>query len=342
MLSSGILIPYSQGVRSSGAPKFVVFGASIMHVSSSFSTNLLDGIVLIGGEHVAGLEQSAQMLSVRVAERDEKIRTLEELLAAREQTIQGLSDQLAAMSNSKIWRATQLMSKTLVSFAPPGSRRDRALRRLEKVALALYKRAKRIKNRDGGGMLAWVGRSGTQTLSKVRPLRGAKSQNLVDIDKVAPCAASPGRIGLHVHVFHPKLAPEFAGYFLNMPFPYDLFVSVPNKEAADACSRVFSGLPLCEQLKIEIVPNRGRDIAPLFCTFGKELMKYDFIAHLHSKKSGNNGGATAQLAGVLVLESLRQRTANPASIHAADWHRTGRHCLSANVLQNALVGTYVA
>ena len=276
-----------------------------MNVVSSFSTStdLSDRIVLSRDERVAGLEQSVQTLSGQVAERDETIQTLEAQLTecnrlasvhltAQEQTIQGLSAQLAKISNSKAWKITQLFRKTLISLAPPGSHRDRALRRLAKVALAVYRRAKRIRNLNVGATPAWTGQRGRRTSSKMHPLQAAKSPNLVNIERVAPCAASPGRIGVHVHVFHPKLAPEFAGCLLNMPFPYDLFVSAPDKNAGDVCYRVFSGLPLRERLKIEIVPNRGRDMAPLFCTFGKELMNYDFIAHLHSKKSGYGNGAT--------------------------------------------------
>ncbi|MER2514185.1 MAG: rhamnan synthesis F family protein, partial [Nitrosomonas ureae] len=51
-------------------------------------------------------------------------------------------------------------------------------------------------------------------------------------------------------------------------------------------------LPRMGRLTIAIVPNRGRDIAPMFCTFGEVLQQYDYIAHIHSKKSLYNNGAT--------------------------------------------------
>ena len=77
-----------------------------------------------------------------------------------------------------------------------------------------------------------------------------------------------------------------------MPYAYDLYVSTPNEAASDICSKAFSGLPLMGQLNIATVPNQGRDIAPMFCTFGASLQNYDYIAHLHSKKSLYNKGAT--------------------------------------------------
>jgi FMN phosphatase YigB (HAD superfamily) len=237
--------------------------------------------------NVAGLQQSVETLSGQLTDRDEMIQTLTARLAESEQMIQGLSTQLAEMSNSKAWAAALWLRKTLVLIAPPGSRRNRALRRLAKACLLAGTKIRRIGNAN-----AWTGQAARLTLSKIQPLQGAKSPNLVNIENVVPCPASPGRIAVHVHIFYPDLAAEFAGCLLNMPFPYDLFVSAPDQEAYDACARVFSGLPLCEKLRIEIVPNRGRDMAPMFCAFGKELMNYSVIGHLHSKKSRYNKGAT--------------------------------------------------
>ena len=77
-----------------------------------------------------------------------------------------------------------------------------------------------------------------------------------------------------------------------MPFPYDLFVSTPDEAASQICRHAFSHLPHLGQLTITIVPNRGRDIAPMFCTFGEALQHYDYIAHIHSKKSLYNEGST--------------------------------------------------
>lgn len=102
----------------------------------------------------------------------------------------------------------------------------------------------------------------------------------------------PGRIAIHAHIFYPDLAEEFAKYLRNMPFAYDLFVSTPNESARKQCEQAFSNLPQLEQLTVTIAPNRGRDIAPMFCTFGESLLTYDYIAHIHSKKSLYNKGAT--------------------------------------------------
>jgi predicted HAD superfamily hydrolase len=115
---------------------------------------------------------------------------------------------------------------------------------------------------------------------------------LVDLKQSTLCAESIGSIAVHAHVFYPDLAQEFADYFDNMPFAYDLFVSVPDTNAEQICVKHFSGLKQCANLKVAVVPNRGRDIAPFFVTFGGELQSYDFIAHVHTKKSLYNRGKT--------------------------------------------------
>lgn len=93
-------------------------------------------------------------------------------------------------------------------------------------------------------------------------------------------------------MYYHDLAPEFAGYLTNMPFVYDLYVSVKDAEGERACRSAFAKLEYCSRLTIKVVENRGRDIAPMFCSFGESLRDYDFIAHLHSKKSLYNAGAT--------------------------------------------------
>lgn len=116
--------------------------------------------------------------------------------------------------------------------------------------------------------------------------------NLIDLHSVAAAERVEGKIAIHLHMFYPDLVKEFVGYLKNMPFSYDLFVSASNDEAFENCQRFFVNLPKCRTANIQRVANRGRDIAPMLCTFGKELAKYDFIAHLHTKKSLYNQGAT--------------------------------------------------
>ena len=118
-----------------------------------------------------------------------------------------------------------------------------------------------------------------------------RSQMLL-INLLPQASRVEGRIAIHLHMYYHDLAGEFSLYLKNMPFEYDLYVSVVSEEGIKLCQKAFSGLAKQRLLIIEQMPNRGRDIAPMFCAFGSRLRDYDYIAHLHSKKSLYNKGAT--------------------------------------------------
>ncbi|MBC9070400.1 hypothetical protein IAI53_00285 [Thauera sp. CAU 1555] len=126
----------------------------------------------------------------------------------------------------------------------------------------------------------------------VRGIQAEAAAGLVDLTGVAPLAVAPGRVAVHAHVFYPELAAEFSDSLRCIPFEFHLFVSVPDSRAETTCRKVFKQLPRLAGLRVEVVPNRGRDIAPMLCTFGQALSEFDFIAHIHSKRSLYNRGAT--------------------------------------------------
>lgn len=125
-----------------------------------------------------------------------------------------------------------------------------------------------------------------------QPHLDAADVSLIAIDSIQPIDQVEGRIAIHLHMYYHDLAAEFAGYLKHMPFAYDLYVSVKDTQGEQACRSVFTDIEMCKALTIKVVENRGRDIAPMFCTFGEALRGYDYIAHLHSKKSLYNAGAT--------------------------------------------------
>jgi len=112
------------------------------------------------------------------------------------------------------------------------------------------------------------------------------SEGLIDLRTVQPCFAShPDKIAIHVHVYYTDLAQEIAQYLCRVPFEFDLYISTPTAEGREICSVVFRQVKKSRHFSVKVVPNRGRDIAPMMCAFGSELQQYDFICHLHTKKS---------------------------------------------------------
>lgn len=95
----------------------------------------------------------------------------------------------------------------------------------------------------------------------------------------------PGSIGIALHVFYPELLDEFRDHLARMPWPFDLLVSVTRPDEIALVRERLQTLPMLAELYIEQVPNRGRDLAPMMVTFNARLRQYDFIGHLHTKKT---------------------------------------------------------
>jgi lipopolysaccharide biosynthesis protein/glycosyltransferase involved in cell wall biosynthesis len=98
-----------------------------------------------------------------------------------------------------------------------------------------------------------------------------------------------GSIAIHLHLFYEDMMEQCIHYLANIPAEFDLFVSVPKDDKTEvSLDQLRSRLPLMRNIIVRKIPNRGRDIAPLIIEFGQSLLKYDFIAHIHTKKSPHN------------------------------------------------------
>ncbi|MBX3021246.1 MAG: hypothetical protein KF799_06160 [Bdellovibrionales bacterium] len=108
--------------------------------------------------------------------------------------------------------------------------------------------------------------------------------DIINIKSVAGVSTeSPGSIGIHIHICQVDSISEMRRHLGLMPFRFSLYVSVADLSLRETCLKAFSDLSNIDELAIEFVVNRGRDIAPLFCQFGVRLLKHDFIGHFHTK-----------------------------------------------------------
>ena len=74
-----------------------------------------------------------------------------------------------------------------------------------------------------------------------------------------------------------------------MPYPFDLYVSVQKNANIKNIKNKFKKITMLNYIEIQESENRGRDFGPMFVLFGKKLKKYDYIMHIHSKKSLRTG-----------------------------------------------------
>jgi hypothetical protein len=118
-------------------------------------------------------------------------------------------------------------------------------------------------------------------------------------------------VGIMVHVFYPDLLDELARDFACMPVPFVLMVSVVDEQTKAAAESRFGILPRVLALHVRVVPNRGRDMAPLLTAFSEEILTLDILCHVHTKKSLYAGSEQGRWRRYLVdsLFGSRQRVA---------------------------------
>lgn len=101
-----------------------------------------------------------------------------------------------------------------------------------------------------------------------------KDHNSVDLEQK--------KIAVHLHVFYVDLLGEFLTAFQSFHFSYDLFITTDQEKKREEISALLDSLKLSG--KIVVTGNIGRDVLPML-KLKKELKKYDYIGHFHTKKS---------------------------------------------------------
>ena len=95
---------------------------------------------------------------------------------------------------------------------------------------------------------------------------------------------NPEKIGVFLHIFYPELAKTIANYLRNIPRDIDVYVST-TKEAVQDLHKIFSQVENCRKADVRCFQNTGRDVAPFIVGFGDQILQYEIILKLHSKKS---------------------------------------------------------
>jgi len=104
-----------------------------------------------------------------------------------------------------------------------------------------------------------------------------------------PQSPLPARIALHIHVHYPELFAAILHPLEAQDLDLDLLVSVSSAKALheieDQARQSRHRLAA-----LDLVPNRGRDLGPLLTQYGERLLRdYDFIGHVHTKRSVDAG-----------------------------------------------------
>ena len=95
------------------------------------------------------------------------------------------------------------------------------------------------------------------------------------------------RIAAIIHIFYEDTSYELLACVNNLPVGTDLFLSTDTPLKAARITRIFESYKF-GQVTVRVLPNRGRDIAPKLVGYRDVYDRYEYVLHLHSKKSLHN------------------------------------------------------
>ncbi|KST59837.1 hypothetical protein AO398_16300 [Methylobacterium sp. GXS13] len=122
-----------------------------------------------------------------------------------------------------------------------------------------------------------------------RPIRLAVARdagaNRIETRPIVLGESTPARIVVVVHAFYVDVFEELLPH-LGRGIPrFDLLVSTdqPDKKAALEAAAERAGL--ADRCRVVLVENRGRNFGPLVTVFAPDILRYDYVLHVHTKKS---------------------------------------------------------
>ena len=102
------------------------------------------------------------------------------------------------------------------------------------------------------------------------------------------------KIAVCLHIFYPDFVEKFAKCLEKFPCSVDVFVAASSDDIISHVEQWYSKIEQVGKLRIIRAPNRGRNFGPMLVEFGQELLEYDLMCHLHSKKSLYSGREQTQ------------------------------------------------
>ncbi len=117
------------------------------------------------------------------------------------------------------------------------------------------------------------------------PVTNSNSDRIIYFGNSEELAELNQSIAVHLHLYYIDLLEEFFNYLNHIPYKFDLYVSCKEDGYVKKITKKMKRLKCVQNVTVRRTINRGRDIAPFYVQFGKELCNYDYLLHIHSKKS---------------------------------------------------------
>ncbi|ACL59210.1 Lipopolysaccharide biosynthesis protein-like protein [Methylobacterium nodulans] len=94
----------------------------------------------------------------------------------------------------------------------------------------------------------------------------------------------PERVAVIAHVFYTDFCSELSAYLARIPTQADLFISTDTEDKRQQIAFALQSYNM-GKLTVRVMPNIGRDIAPMLVGFDDVFNSYEYFLHIHSKKS---------------------------------------------------------
>ncbi|MDN3526614.1 rhamnan synthesis F family protein [Halomonas sabkhae] len=117
--------------------------------------------------------------------------------------------------------------------------------------------------------------------------------------------ASEFKVAVCLHIFYADFVDKYAAALDEFPVQVDVLLTLSDDEQVEKARSVFGEHPRVSHVETRVVPNRGRNFAPMLVEYAEELKTYDLFCHLHSKKSLYSGQEQTQWADYLTEYLLK-------------------------------------
>lgn len=111
--------------------------------------------------------------------------------------------------------------------------------------------------------------------------------SVVDAESFDAAQENP-RIAVQVHMFYLDTLDETIRNLNYLPYAFDCFVTTDTPQKAQQIQAAFEKNCRCRNVTVDVMKNRGRDVAPFLQQMAPVVNNYEYFCHIHSKKTRTN------------------------------------------------------
>ena len=93
------------------------------------------------------------------------------------------------------------------------------------------------------------------------------------------------KVAIQIHIYYSELIGETIRILNNIPIPFDLFISTDSIPKKNLIQSKLHDIKNVKAAEILIYENKGRDVAPFITQMSNCVDCYDYVCHIHTKKS---------------------------------------------------------